>query len=211
MNNHWLIAWVITVGVIVSGCASQPDKPQASAAASPEAVAGELAEYRIGVDDVVQISVWRNDDLSVEVPVRPDGMISMPLIGDVRAGGLTATEVAQAIQKDLSVYIRDPQVAVILTQLRSHEFLSRIRVTGAVESAQSIAYRQGMTVLDAILLSGGLNEFASANRAKLYRKKEDGSLGVYVLRLEDIINRGQLQTNHLLIPGDIISVPERLF
>jgi len=167
-------------------------------------------DYRIGVDDRVQVSVWRNPELSIAGPVRPDGKITVPLIGDVEAGGRTPAEVAETIKKQLSVYIRDPNVAVIITELRSHEFLSRVRVTGAVRTPRSFPYRQGMTVLDAVLEAGGINDFASPNRTKLYRKVKD-KIDVFEIELGNILNKGQLQTNLPLRPGDVLTVPERLF
>lgn len=166
--------------------------------------------YYIGVDDVLQVNVWKNPDLSVNVPVRPDGKISVPLIGDVVAGGKEPMQVATEIRKALSKYIREPQVAVILTDLRSHEFISRIRITGAVNTPTSIPFRQGMTVLDAMLQAGGTNDFASSNGAKLYRI-EGNLTETYDVYLDDIFHAGQLDTNYRLLPGDIITVPERLF
>jgi len=169
-----------------------------------------LGDYKIGVDDRVQVSVWRNPELSVTVPVRPDGMISVPLIGDVQAGGKTPPQVAELIRQKLAQFVRDPSVAVILTDLRSHEFISRIRITGAVRSPRSLPYRQGMTVLDAILEAGGINDFAAPNRTKLYRKIKDKT-EVLAVELGDILNKGKLETNVSLLPGDVITVPERLF
>lgn len=169
-----------------------------------------VEEYRIGVDDIVQISVWRNPALSVTVPVRPDGMISLPLVGDVRAGGLTPNQVSKSVRKKLSRFVRDPQVAVILTELRSHEYLSRIRVTGAVRNPMSMPFRQGMTVLDVVLAAGGTNEFAAPNRSKLYRRRE-GKTAKFSIRLGDILNKGKLSTNLAIEPGDVITIPERLF
>jgi polysaccharide export outer membrane protein len=168
------------------------------------------APYRIGAEDMVQVSVWRNPELSVTVPVRPDGMISVPLIGDVQAGGKTPAEVGKAIEEKLSAYVRDPHVAVILTALKSHEFLSRVRVTGAVRLPKSMPYRQGMTVLDAVLEAGGTNEFAAANRTKLYRKVKDKT-EIMDVELGAILNKGELETNVMLRPGDVVTVPERLF
>jgi len=166
--------------------------------------------YRIGVDDQVSVSVWQNPDLSVTVPVRPDGKISMPLIGDVLAGGNTPEDVAKFITMQLTAYIREPQVTVILTELNSHEFISRIRVTGAVSNPISLPYRQGMTVLDALLEAGGLNEFAHGNAAILVREHVDG-VQSYRLHLSDMWRNGDIRTNYLLSPGDVITVPERLF
>ena len=136
---------------------------------NPQAQA--VTAYRIGVDDEVKVSVWQNPGLDVSVPVRPDGKISVPLVGDIDAGGRTPEEVAADIQDKLKTYVRDPQVTVILTQLRSHEYLSRVRVTGAVHQPVSVPYRQGMTVLDAVLAAGGTNEFAASDSTELYRKE----------------------------------------
>jgi len=202
------VATALLAVSILAGCASKrADEFQKAAENFNPTTEGA---YKIGVDDRVQVSVWRNPDLSVTVPVRPDGMISIPLVGDVQAGGRTPTQVADTIRQKLSSYIRDPSVAVILTDLRSHEFLSRVRVTGAVRNPRSLPFRQGMTVLDAVLEAGGVNEFASPNRAKLYRKGIDKA-DVLELELGDILSKGRMETNVLLIPGDVITVPERLF
>jgi len=203
---------VVVVALAITGCANKKSAPIASEADTPEPTSVALvSEYRIGVDDEVSVSVWRNNDLSVTVPVRPDGKISVPLIGDVQAGGKTPEEVANNIEKALGSFIREPQVAVILTQLNSHEFISRIRVTGAVQTPRSLPYRQGMTVLDAILEAGGPNEFAAADRANLFRKTEGGKTSQYGIQLGRILNSGDLKTNYLLMPGDVITIPERLF
>ncbi len=166
--------------------------------------------YHIGVDDIVQVSVWRNPELGITVPVRPDGMISVPLVGDVSAGGRTPQEVAKDIQEKLATFVRDPQVAVILTELRSHEYLSRVRVTGAVRQPVSLPYRPGMTVLDAVLAAGGVTEFAAPDRSDLHRKGADNTT-TYAVRLDRILNRGDLSTNYTVSPGDVITVPERTF
>lgn len=192
--------------LLLGGCASDPI-PEAVRAAH---FSGTEDAYRIGVDDRVQVSVWRNPELSVIVPVRPDGMISVPIIGDVQAGGRTPTEVAAIITKRLSTYIREPSVAVILTDLRAHEYLTRVRVTGAVRAPRTLTHRQGMTVLDAVLEAGGLNEFASPNRTKLYRRLND-KVEIYEIDLGDILTKGKLDSNLPLRPGDVLTVPERLF
>jgi len=202
MNRpYWL---VVSTALLVLGCESPGDVPL------PVDPTGIDKDYRIGVDDRVQVTVWRNPELSVAGPVRPDGKITVPLIGDVEAGGRTPSEVAETIKKQLSTYVREPNVVVIITELRSHEFLSRIRVTGAVRTPRSMPYRQGMTVLDAVLEAGGVNDFAAPNRSKLYRKAKD-KIDVYSVELEDILTKGRLQTNLPLRPGDVITVPERLF
>ncbi|MGY6519638.1 MAG: XrtA/PEP-CTERM system exopolysaccharide export protein [Lysobacteraceae bacterium] len=168
-----------------------------------------VEEYRIGVDDLLQVAVWRNPELSVTVPVRPDGRISVPLLGDVEAGGRTAEAVARDIELRLADYVRDPKVAVILTELRSHEFISRVRVTGAVQRPVSLPYRQGMTVLDAVLEAGGVTDFAAGNRSRLYRRIDGTNTEAHRVDLNAILRRGDLDTNFYVRPGDVITVPER--
>jgi polysaccharide export outer membrane protein len=179
----------------------------------PKSDAGSPAveSYLIGVDDQLQVTVWHNPDLSVSVPVRPDGKVTVPLVGDIPAGGRTTDQVAAEIQQKLVQYIRDPQVAVILTALRSHEYLSRVRVTGAVRSPISIPYRQGMTVLDAVLAAGGTTEFAAPDRTELYRHNDAGATQAYAVRLEKILQQGDLANNYPVQPGDVITVPQRAF
>jgi len=195
--------------LLTSGCASVPDAGEENGEANRLASYAE-GDYRIGVDDRLQITVWRNPELSTTVPVRPDGKISVPLIGDVQAGGKTPTQVAAIIKDKLSAYIREPNVAVILTELRSHEFLSRVRVTGAVRTPRSMPYRPGMTVLDAVLEAGGTNDFAAPNRTKLYRKTKTNT-ALLDVDLADILTKGKLESNFELRPGDVVTVPERLF
>jgi polysaccharide export outer membrane protein len=169
-----------------------------------------LEEYRIGVGDALQVSVWRNAELSTAVPVRPDGKISLPLVGDIMAANLTTTQLSSNIVASLENYVRSPQVTVIVTNPSSSDFQRRVRITGAVRSPQSIPYRDGMTVLDLVLLAGGTNEFASANKAKLYRKV-NGETKVYSIYLADLIENGKVETNYPLQPSDIVTVPERSF
>jgi len=201
------LRWVgiIAVALLVAGCESVPTPAEGA-----DRTFANVEEYRIGVEDRVQVTVWRNPELSVIAPVRPDGKISVPLIGDVEAGGRTPGEVAENIKRQLSSYIRDPNVVIIITELRSHEFLSRVRVTGAVRTPRSMPYRQGMTILDAVLEAGGVNDFASPNRAKLYRKAKDKA-ETFDIELGNILIKGRLETNLYLRPGDVITVPERLF
>ncbi|MGA9421166.1 MAG: XrtA/PEP-CTERM system exopolysaccharide export protein [Rhodanobacteraceae bacterium] len=207
--NTSLRLLALSVVLIVAGCATgMTGSTQAPPKVNPETQS--VAAYHIGVDDQVQVSVWHNPDLSASMPVRPDGMISVPLVGDVKAGGRTPDEVAAEIKEKLAQYVRDPQVTVILTQLRSHEYLSRVRVTGAVRQAVSIPYRQGMTVLDAVLAAGGVTEFAAPDGTDLYRKQGD-STRAYAIRLDKILQDGDLSTNYPVQPGDVITVPLRAF
>jgi polysaccharide biosynthesis/export protein len=193
--------------LMLAGCATAPGSSEAP---KFNANAQAVTSYHIGVDDQLQITVWHNPDLSVSVPVRPDGMITVPLIGDVVAGGKTPEEVAVEVKDKLQAFVRDPQVAVILTELRSHEYLSRVRVTGAVRTPVSLPYRQGMTVLDAVLAAGGTTEFAALDRTELYRKEGDTTQS-YAVQLGNILQQGELKTNYPVQPGDVITVPQRSF
>ena len=206
MKIFYFVLGLTSLNFLIS-CASQP-LPEGTLDATQHSIVTE--EYRIGVDDVVSVNVWGNAQLSVSVPVRPDGRISMPLLGDVDVAGKTAEEVAEDITEQLKKDIRNPNVTVTMTSLQSKEYLRRVRVTGAVGAPNSLPYRQGMTVLDAILASGGLGEFAAGNRAILIRRNKDETVSV-PLRLEDMLIRGKIDGNYELIPGDIITVPERLF
>lgn len=193
--------------VLLAACAGTPRSGDAPTI-DPRAQAVDA--YRIGVDDLIRVAVWQNPDLNVTVPVRPDGMISVPLVGDVEAGGKTPIEVATHIREALLTYVREPQVTVIVDELRSHEYLSRVRVTGAVRNPVSVPYRQGMTVLDAVLEAGSVNEFAAGDRTELYRETADGRRS-YAINLDQILRKGNLSTNYPAQPGDVIVVPERAF
>ncbi|GAB3725721.1 hypothetical protein GCM10028862_00080 [Luteimonas pelagia] len=193
------------LSLLLAACAS----PGAYQSGAPPATAPAPVDYRIGVDDMVQVSVWRNPELGITAPVRPDGKISVPLAGDVVAGGRTPDEVAAEVKAKLADYVIEPQVTVILTELRSHEYLSRVRVTGAVRQPVSIPYRQGMTVLDAVLAAGGVTEFAAPARSSLHRTS-GGASASYGVQLDQILHQGDLSTNYPVAPGDVITVPERL-
>ncbi len=199
------VLFVALLPSFFSGCVTTPP-----VAVMPEENIPPATEYRIGIDDVIAVSVWRNSELSVTGPVRPDGKITMPIIGDVQAGGKTPEQVAASIREKLGEYIRDPQVAVSVVELVSHTYLTRVRVTGAVTQPISISHRPGMTVLDAILAAGGVTEFAAPNRTTLYRKQA-GKSQAFPVYLKKILYQGELDTNYELMPGDIISVPERRF
>ena len=191
--------------LLLAGCVSSGNVTSGAPPAAPSVT----DDYQIGVDDIVRVSVWRNPELNMTGPVRPDGKISVPLVGDIMAGGRTPDAVAKDLQEKLGTYVREPQVTVILTELRSHEYLSRVRVTGAVRTPVSIPYRQGMTVLDAVLAAGGVTEFAAPDRSSLHRKAGD-TAHAYGVQLGNILNSGDLTTNYTVAPGDVITVPERV-
>lgn len=195
---------VIFAVVLMLGCSSQ------TVTEMPKVVDDVVAEYKMGVGDRVSVQVWKSPELSVEVPVRPDGKISVPLVGDVTAAGKSTQQLSSQLAEAFAAYVRNPQVTVIVREPVSANFLRRVRVTGAVGQPVSIAHQQGMTVLDLVVLAGGVTEFANANSAKLYRKYGD-KIKVYPIKLDDILNKGGLETNYILSPADVITVPERLF
>lgn len=201
----------LTAVAFVAGCAG----PQSSSqAAINEALSLQTStsvdEYVLGPTDEVQISVWRNEDLSISVPVRPDGRVSMPLIGDIQATGKTPEQLANEIEQGLTNYIREPQVTVVIKSMGSHEFSDRVRVTGAVNQSISVPHRSGMTVLDMVLSAGGATPFAKLNDAMLYRAVGNKMVAIPV-RLDDILNKGDVSTNYRMRAGDILTVPERNF
>jgi polysaccharide export outer membrane protein len=204
-------ALIISVSLLLfASCASEPNLPPKSSAGADQGPSILVESYKMAVSDQVEVNVWRNPELSVSAPIRPDGKISLPLIGDVMAVGRTPEELGSIIERKLSAYVKNPNVSVILTGIQGHEFLSRIRVTGSVVNNVSITYHQGMTVLDAILEAGSVDLYADSNRTKVHRRTNRGA-ETYDIRLKDIMKKGDMKTNILLLPGDVITVPERLF
>jgi polysaccharide biosynthesis/export protein len=175
----------------------------ASAAVAPT----PSESYAVGPGDVLSVFVWRNPDLSVTVPVRPDGRITTPLVEDLSVAGKSTVQIAREIEAALAEYVKSPQVNVIVSTAAS--VLSQIKVLGQVRNPRAITYIDGMTVLDAMLLVGGLNEFAAGNKAKIVRNERGKSIDLPV-KIKDIQD-GNLKTNHALRPGDILIVPQSLF
>ena len=211
MSNRLLVILIMVFLSGLAGCGySKPNLPTQSEIEQNSGPRVLVKSYKMAVGDKLKINVWKNAELSLSAPVRPDGKISMPLMGDVLAVGLTPEELAAEIESRLSRYVKSPNVTVILTSLQGHEFLSRIRVTGSVAHNLSMAYHQGMTVLDAVLEAGSVDIYADANNTKLHRRTTKGSVA-YDIRLKDIMENGDMTTNVTLMPGDIISVPERNF
>src|SRR6185312_2649546 len=178
-----------------------------AAAQSPAAPATTL-NYIIGPGAVRQVFVWQNKDLSVTAPGRPDGKISTPLNEDMVAVGKTPSQLAHDIEMKLSEYVRTPHVNVIVTKPAS--VFSQVKVIGQVARPQAIAYREGMKVLDAVLASGGLTEYAAGNRARIVRMV-DGTEKDIPVRLSALVNSGDMSQNLALKPGDVLVVPESRF
>jgi len=190
----------------VSGCASKTKKVVAAPAAPP---AVEQSEYRIGPGDTLQVFVWNQPELTVTVPVRPDGMISTPLISGVPAEGKTATQLASDLEKALSEFVRNPKVSVMITTFVG-AYGDQIRVVGQASKPQSMTYRANMSVLDVMIAVGGLAEFAAGNRAVIVRQEGDKQLRIPV-RLRDLLDDGDITANVPMKPGDVLIIPESRF
>jgi polysaccharide export outer membrane protein len=182
--------------------------PVAEASVPAQAAPGISNDYIIGPGDTIQVFVWRNPELTTTVPVRPDGKVSTPLVEDMVAVGKNPSTLARDIEKVLGEYVRSPQVNVIVT-LPASAF-SQVKVIGQVVKPQSLAYREGMTVLDAVLAVGGLGQFAAGNRARIIRT-EDGKQREIKLKLAALVNNGDMKQNLSLKPGDVLVVPETRF
>lgn len=205
-TTRWLAraGLALMLGLVV-GCAGTSGTQPAAAIPA----AGDGAEYIIGPGDSLSIFVWRNPDLSVDVPVRPDGRISSPLVEDMVAAGKTPTQLSQDIESVLAEYIRTPNVTVIVGGFVG-TFGEQIRVVGQAAQPQALAYRDRMTVLDAMIEVGGLTPEAAGNRAKLVRYV-NGEQQEYPVRLHDLLNKGRIEANVPLRPGDVLIIPESVF
>ena len=191
----------------LSGCTTdggaRPELPQASGDAQYS------TRYRIAPGDTVQIFVWRNPEVSTSVPVRPDGLLSAPLLEEVPAAGKTPAELARDLEGELSTYLRDPLVTVIVNGFVG-TYREQIRVLGEAARPQSLLYRDSMTLLDVMIQTGGVTEFADGNSATLVRVV-DGEQQEYRLRLDDLVRDGDISANIDMRPGDVIIVPEAWF
>ena len=195
----------------ISGCSGLGGSGLPSAPSIPmQQQASE--EYIIGPLDQIQIFVWRNPELGGTVQVRPDGRITTPLITDMPAAGKTATMLQQDIRLQLSQYINDPIVSVIVKEFAATNN-QQIRIAGAgVGKPASVPYRANMTLLDAITAVGGISEYAAGNKARLQRvDRNTGRMQEYALRINDLLRKGDTKANIMLQPGDIIIIPESMF
>jgi len=188
--------------VALSGCATrggqQPIETQVTD-----------AQYLIGPGDAVNIIVWRNPEVSMSVPVRPDGKITTPLVEDLPAAGKTSTELARDIEKALAKYIQQPVVTVVVTSFVGN-YDEQIRVIGQATKPQALPYRRNMSLMDVMIAVGGTTEFAAGNRASLIRTV-DGKQQKYNVRLDDLIKDGDISANVPMRPGDVLVIPESFF
>jgi len=202
--KHGVTALVLALAVTVGACSSNPDAPKA-----PQDI-GETPDYRIGPGDQLSIFVWRNPDLSMGVPVRPDGRFSMPLVEDMVAANKTPTQLGRDLEAELEQYIQDPIVTVMVTGFQG-AFDQQVRIVGEAAQPQALPYRDDMTLLDAMIAVGGLTEFAAGNRAVLERRIGDGERQTFRARLDDLLKDGDVSANVALLPGDVIIIPQSFF
>lgn len=182
----------------------------ASSSHPPAPINAGLAEYSyiVGPGDSLNVMVWRNPELSMSVPVRPDGKISAPLIDEMVVQGKNSVEIARDIEKQLAKYVRDPIVTVIVTGFVG-PYSEQIRVVGEAAKPQFLPFKQKMTLLDVMIAVGGLTDFASGNSATILRTSEGNKQ--YAVRLKDLIQRGDVSANVEMRPGDILIIPQSLF
>jgi polysaccharide biosynthesis/export protein len=202
----------VVAGLMFISAASAQQAPSTPSMPAPQAAAPQGSavgpEYVIGPGDTLQIFVWRNPELTTTVPVRPDGKVSTPLVEDMVAVSKTPSQLARDVEKVLGEYIRSPQVSVIVTNAIGA--MNRIQIVGQVTNPQSLPFRQGMKVLDAVLAAGGLGPYAAGNRAKIVRT-EGGAQKEIKVRLADLVNKGNMKHNIDLKPGDVLVVPQSMF
>ncbi|HRQ56497.1 MAG TPA: polysaccharide export protein [Azoarcus taiwanensis] len=196
--------WVLAVAAVLllAGCATSSFPP-----APPQAADAEY-NYVIGPGDSLNIVVWRNPELSMAVPVRPDGKITTPLVEDLPAMGKDASQLARDIEEALAQYIREPVVTVIVTGFRG-PYSEQIRVVGEAAQPQTLAYVQRMTLLDVMIQVGGITDFAAGNRATILRTAEGNKQ--YGVRINDLLKRGDVSANVEMRPGDVLIIPQSWF
>ncbi|MCZ4313771.1 polysaccharide export protein [Comamonadaceae bacterium G21597-S1] len=193
----------LVAGVALVGCASDPKYPPA-----PTTAAAPDYNYIVGPGDSLNIIVWRNPELSMSVPVRPDGKVTTPLVDELVAQGKNSSEIARDVEKALSKYVRDPIVTVIVTSFVG-PYSEQIRVVGEAAKPQFLPYKQKMTLLDVMIAVGGLTDFADGNAASILRAAEGDKR--YAVRIKDLIKRGDLSANVEMRPGDVLVIPQGWF
>jgi len=210
MKNRLVYSPVIVIlflmSLLLSACAPQSTLP----ILNPQDLTLPKSEhYLMGPGDVLSVFVWGNPDLTTEVTVRPDGMISTPLVEDVVASGKTPAQLARDMESQLVRYIKSPVVTVIVKQFNG-TFAQQIRVVGEAAQPKAIPYREKMTLLDVMIAVGGLTEFAAGNNARIIRTVNQKQNQVPV-RLEDLVKLGDISANVYMLPGDVLIIPESWF
>lgn len=201
---------LVVIGVMfTAGCSTPSEMAVPGDQAMSTTDAAMLPLYVIGPGDTLNVFVWGDSELSTEVVVRPDGLITTPLVEDMPASGKTPTDLARALEGRLSKFVKSPKVTVSVTNFVGR-YTEQVRVVGQASQPQSINYREGMTLLDAIIAVGGLTEFAAGNKATIVRKV-NGKTTQYRVRLGDLIREGDISANVKMLPGDVLIIPETWF
>ena len=204
-SMRFVAAWVALASAIgLGGCATQ----QAGLPAAPAEAASPDYSYIVGPGDTLNISVWRNPELSSSVPVRPDGKVSTPLVDELVAQGKTPVQIARDVEKALAKLVRDPVVTVIVTSFVG-PYSQQIRVVGEAAKPQFLPYKQKMSVMDVMIAVGGLTDFADGNKATIVRAAEGNKR--YSVRLTDLVRRGDISANVEMLPGDVLIIPQGWF
>ena len=175
---------------------------------APSLASAQDYTYVVGAGDTINIIVSRNPELSMSVPVRPDGKISTPLVDELVAQGKNSIEIAREIEKKLEKYIRDPVVTVIVTGFVG-PYSEQVRVIGEAAKPQFLPFKQKMTLLDVMIAVGGLTDFAAGNSATIMRASEGNKQ--YSVRLKDLVKNGDISANVEIKPGDILIIPQSFF
>jgi polysaccharide export outer membrane protein len=204
VHRTFLRAIAAVAVLTVTGCGGAPPLPPA-----PPASSLPSAEYRIGPGDALNIFVWRNPELTLTVPVRPDGRLSIPLVEDVVAIGKTPTTLAREFEERLSKYVKEPLVTVIVEGFVG-PIPEQIRVIGEAAQPRALPYRADMTLLDVMIAVGGLTRYAAGNDSVIIRTAQ-GEQNTYSVHLNSLIRDGEIENNVALRPGDILIIPQRLF
>ena len=202
--SHTVAGFMFLLVLVLSACTKS--YPPLEGGPPPALVS---PNYIIGAGDNVDIFVWRNDELSASVTVRPDGKITTPLIEDVPASGKTPTQLARDMEKELEVYVKNPVVTVMVNGFVG-PYSEQVRVVGQATNPQALPYRDQMSLLDLIIAVGGLTEFADGNKSKVVRVV-DGSWQEFGVRIDDLVNGADISANVYMLPGDILIIPESWF
>jgi polysaccharide biosynthesis/export protein len=196
------LALAAVAALLLGGCATRlPAAEGQAVSANPD--------YLIGPGDSVNIVVWRNPEVSMAVPVRPDGKITTPLVEDLQAAGKTSSQLARDIEKALGKYIQQPVVTVVVTEFVGN-YTEQVRVIGQAAKPQALPYKRDMSLMDVLIAVGGVTEFAAGNRATIIRN-ENGHQQRLAVRLDDLIHDGDISANVAMRPGDVLVIPESFF
>src|SRR5262245_50180412 len=199
--RRWSAAAVGLAAILLSlgGCSSLPHPPWPVG----------RTPYVIAPNDRLHIMVWRSPELSMTVPVRPDGTITTPLVEDLPAAGKTSTQLARDIEQALTKYVQSPVVTVIVTEIIGN-YAQQVRVIGEAAKPQALTYRKNMTLVDVMIAVGGITLFADGNGASIVRNA-GGKTQQFRVRLKDLVWGGDVSANVEMRPGDVLIIPQSFF